>query len=184
MSDPADSLGIQLEATLPLGWSALAPITLANSELQQQGNIALLRALSAIETAIPEHELHAEATQKTLERIEAKLDIVFLLLARLAGAQTALPAEKKLALAATQVSWVEPDQTPAIGQEIEVDIYLNPRLPQALKLAATVSEVNEKEGKTTVSATLQDTGDELSEWLTRTIFRYHRRALQARRQSV
>lgn len=184
MTGSNDSLGIQFEATLSLSWSALAPMTLANSELQQQGNIALLRALSSIETAIPEPELHAETTQKTLERIEAKLDIVFLLLAQLAGNQVQLPREKKLALAATQITWAEPDKVPATGQEIQVEIYLNPRLPQALKLVALVIELHEKEGETLVTATLQNAGEELTEWLTRTIFRYHRRALQARKQSV
>lgn len=184
MTDPAETLGILLEATLPMGWVPLATTTLANRELQQQGNIALLRALSAVEATVPEHELHADITQKTLERIESKLDIIFLLLAQLAGTQVLLPTEKKLVLAATQITWNESGNTPAVGQEIAVEIYLNPRLPQPLKLTASVTELYENEGETAITATLKDTGEELTEWLTRTIFRYHRRALQARKQSV
>lgn len=184
MTDATDFPGISFEATLPLEWATLPSLTLANSELQRQGNVALLRALSAIETVVPEHELHAEASQKALERIEAKLDIVFLLVARLAGAAALLPPEKKIILSAEQVIWQESGNLPAIGQTVQVSLTLNPRLPQPLLLPVSIKELRENESGAEVVATLQACGDELKEWLTRTIFRYHRRALQARKHSV
>lgn len=184
MTDATETPGISLEATLPLEWLPLPQLTLANTELQRQGNVALLRALASIETTVPERELHAEATQMALERVEAKLDIVFLLIARLAGARALLPQEINVMLSSTQITWLDTEKTPSIGQMVQIGLYLNPRLPQPLLLTASIKEVLEKEGGKEVIATLQDTGAELEEWLTRTIFRYHRRALQARKQSM
>ena len=184
MSEATTTPGVLLEATLPLEWATTPTLTQANNELQRQGNVALLRALSAIETSLPEHEVHTEATQKALERVEAKLDIVFLLLSRLAAANVMLPPEKAVTLSSETITWLESGASPTAGQSIQISIYLNPRLPQPLHLPVTVKDLHTMDNGVEVVATLQPLGNELEEWLTRTIFRYHRRALQARKQSL
>lgn len=184
MSEATTTPGLLLEATLPLEWIDAPTMTQASSELQHQGNVALLRALSAIETSLPEHEVHAEATQKALERVEAKLDIVFLLLSRLASTSVTFPPEKPVTLSSNTITWTESGSAPVVGQSLQVTLYLNPRLPQPLHLPVTINDLRTKDSGVEVVGTLQSVGDELEEWLTRTIFRYHRRALQARKQSL
>jgi len=184
MSEATTTPGVLLEAILPLEWADIPTLTQANSELQRQSNVALLRALAAIETSLPEHEVHTEAAQKALERVEAKLDIVFLLLSRLASANAMFPPEKPFILSNETITWLESGIAPVVGQSVQINLYLNPRLPQPLHLPVTIKDLHAKEGGVEVIATLQSVGDELEEWLTRTIFRYHRRALQARKQSL
>jgi len=176
------SEGITLEVVLPLSWAARQTTSQANVEMQRQSNVSLLRALTSIEAMAPERELEDEATQKALERMESKLDIVMLLMAKLAGATGLLPSEKPVALRADSISWLEHENTPAIGESIMVSIFLNPRLPQPLLLSAQVRDLQNKDHGTQIEVTLEETGSELQEWLTRTIFRYHRRQVQARRQ--
>lgn len=174
--------GISLEAVLPLSWVARQATSQANAEMQRQSNISLLRALASIEAMAPERELEDEATQKALERMESKLDIVILLLAKMAGASGLLPSEKLLALRMDSMSWLEHEHVPMMGESVLISVYLNPRLPQPLLLSAQVCDLQNKDHGTQIEVTLEDTGEELQEWLTRTIFRYHRRQVQARRQ--
>ncbi|MFM9913527.1 MAG: PilZ domain-containing protein [Methylophilaceae bacterium] len=174
--------GIALEAVLPLSWAMRQIMSQANIEVQRQSNISLLRSLASIEAMAPERELEDEATQKALERMESKLDIVMLLLAKLAGASGLLPTEKPIALKVDSLTWLEHENAPTVGQSVLVSVYLNPRLPQPLLLSAQVRDLQTKHDGTHVEVTLEDTGDELQEWLTRTIFRYHRRQVQASRQ--
>lgn len=174
--------GIALEALLPLNWARRQTMSQANVEMQRQSNISLLRSLASIEAMAPERELEDEATQKALERMESKLDIVMLLLAKLAGATGLLPNEKPVALRTDSLIWLEHENVPTVGEPITVSVYLNPRLPQPLLLSAQVRDLQNKEHGTHIEVTLEDVGEELQEWLTRTIFRYHRRQVQVRRQ--
>jgi hypothetical protein len=174
--------GIALEVALPLSWTIHQATSQANTEARRQGNIALLRALASIEAATPERDIENENTQKALERIESKLDIVMLLLAKLAGATGLMPAEKMVILRTDVISWVENGNLPAIAQTLLINVYLNPKLPQPLLLNGQVRDLQLEDDGTRVSVVLENVSDELEEWLTRTIFRYHRRQLQARRK--
>ncbi len=93
MNEGSPNTGVALEATLPIAWSAAGEVTHSLAELRMQTNISLLRALAAIDVVAPEHETHGEATQKALERVEAKMDVVLLLVAQLMGVSKPLPPE-------------------------------------------------------------------------------------------
>lgn len=153
-------------------------------DLRRHGNLALLRALAVIESAGPEREHDLpDGVQKSLDHLESKLDLVLLLVAELTRARTSLPAEKAVTLFSDHIDWVDhDDHVPMVGQFILVSLYASLRLPQPLQLSATVSKVDTQPGVSQISARFDALDEELGEWLTRTIFRYHRRALQARRQ--
>ncbi|MCE9633524.1 MAG: PilZ domain-containing protein [Methylophilales bacterium] len=174
--------GLTIEAVLPLSWVTRQATSQANVEMQRQSNVSLLRALASMEAIAPERELGDEATQKALERMESKLDIVMLLLAKLAAASGLLPSEKPLALRTDSLSWLEHEHAPTMGESVMISLYLNPRLPQPLLLSAQVCDLQNKDHGIQIEVKLEDAGEELQEWLTRTIFRYHRRQVQARRQ--
>lgn len=172
-----------MQATLPLAWSMAGEISVANAELRMQTNIALLRALAAIDVIAPEHEAHVEPAQRALERMEAKVDMVMLMMAQLMGASMPLPEEKQVTLFNQSIIWLEHGATPAVDQPAVVELYLNPRLPQALKLPVMVKELQPMDTGVKIMAELQDNSEEFDDWLTRTLFRYHRRALQASKQA-
>ncbi len=179
MSVTAIVSAVSIESTLPLEWQPKPELSAGNIELQKQGNLALLRALASIEAVTPERDGHAEAIEKSIERVESKLDVVLLLVARMAAGSIALPPEKTVTLDTRYLAWDEPGPAPAVGSALLVNLFLNPRLPQPLQLAVTVESVS----GTQVVSVLEPLGDDLEEWLTRTIFRYHRRALQARKNA-
>jgi hypothetical protein len=176
--------GVFFEASLPLGWAPEHALGTAESEMRRNTNIALLRALASLEAQSADHEGDKQdAMQKMLERVESKLDLVLVLLAGGVHRPAAIPHEKNVTLYSRIVRWDEPSDTaPGLGQRILVSLYLSPRLPQPLLLSAQVDTVDAGSEKAVVTARFTAADDESGEWLTRTIFRYHRRALQARRQ--
>ncbi len=179
MSVAAVVSAVCIESVLPLEWQPKPNLTQGNIELQKQGNLALLRALSSIEATTPERDAHAEAIEKSIERVESKLDVLLLLVARMAAGSITMPSEKAITLDTQHLAWDETGTLPDVGSELLVNLYLNPRLPQPLQLVVKVETV----AGTQVVGALEPLGDDLEEWLTRTIFRYHRRALQARKSA-
>jgi hypothetical protein len=184
MHDEAQAAGISLEAVLPLAWTAEPQASNATRDLRRHGNLALLRGLAVIESATGEREHDLpEGVQKSLEHLESKLDLALLLLAELIHSRTALPPECRVTLYSDRIEWDAGDMpAPAVGEAILVSVYPSLRLPQPLQLPAVVTGVVSGPGSTRVFARIEALDAELGEWLTRTIFRYHRRALQARRQ--
>jgi hypothetical protein len=175
--------GVSLEATLPLTWSVAEEISHSHAELRSQTNISLLRALAAIDVVTPEHETYGEPTQKALERVEAKMDMVLLMVAQLMGVSKPLPAETAVSMFNQGITWLEQGEAPAVGQSVVVDLYLNVRLPQALHLPVMVKELQPQDKGIKVVAEFLSATEDFDEWLTRTLFRYHRRALQASKQA-
>jgi hypothetical protein len=183
MNEASPQAGVSLEATLALAWAPTGEVSATQKELRTQTNIALLRALAAIDVVASEHEAHAEPAQKAMERVEAKVDVVLLMVAQLMGANVPLPPETQVAMFSQNITWLENGAAPAVGSSVVVDLYLNPRLPKALHLPAMVQELQTQENGVKVVAELLDITEEFDEWLTRTLFRYHRRALQASKQA-
>jgi len=184
MSENIPASGVCLEARLPLGWTVEQESSAATLDLRRHGNIALLRALAAIESAAPEREHDLpEVMQKSLDHLESKLDLVLLLVAGLARTGADMPPEKQVTLFSDRIVWVETvGSAPIEGQRLLTSLYLNPRLPQPLQLLVVVTGIDIQSGYAHVSAQFDRLDEELGEWLTRTLFRHHRRALHAQRQ--
>jgi len=185
MSEISSDSGVSFETAIPLGWTVENAITAAEKDSRRNTNIALLRALGALESVSAEHEHDKQdAVQKALERVESKLDLVLLMVAGLMRAGAHMPPEKIVTLHSDHAAWRErSDNVPSSGQQILLSLYLSARLPQPLQLSATVTNIETVSNDVArISARFNDTDEEFVEWLTRTIFRYHRRALQARRQ--
>lgn len=186
MQDAAPS-AITYQAKLPLAWTAPAAPDSATLALWHHGNLALLHALATLEAAAPpDSERESDhAYSKTLDRIEAKLDLSLTLLARLIGQQAILPPQRAVTLAAEGLSWsCPPDEAPADGSDVLIALYLSPRLPEPLHLWSRVAcrTGADHDRSSHCHAAFLDKEAEMEEWMTRTLFRYHRRALQARRQ--
>lgn len=179
MSVADETPGITYQASLPLSWGEVPQPTLATLIASRHSNIALLRTLAALEASVPErdHELDTHAA-KALERLETKLDIALNMLAQLAARDISMPATTPIVLGARQVEWHGNTPQPAQGQYVAITLYLSPRLPQPLRLYSRI--VVSENGRCLAKFLDQDA--EFDEWMTRTLFRYHRRGLQARHQ--
>ncbi len=175
--------GVYCPATLPMSWQAeLAPSD-NDIAMWMYGNVTLLRALATIEALQPDSEGSQGAGQvKVLERLEFKIDLALNLVAKLLTQNTALPPACPLFIGATGMEWICGMSAPMPGEGILISAYISPKLPQPLVLPATVAAVREEESGVRIYATFTHLSEEAREWLSRTVFRYHRRAIQTLHQ--
>jgi predicted transcriptional regulator len=172
-----EASGIAYQASLPLCWRELDAPTVSELLAWRYANIALLRGLATLEVASSDLDHEADTPQaKALERLESKLDIALSMLARVTTRDISMPPPQAITLRAERIEWASDQPLPAEGREIAISLYLSPRLPEPLQLHARVVDATPHR----CIATLLDDEPEFEEWMTRTLFRYHRRGLQAR----
>jgi hypothetical protein len=175
-TSPNESSGIAYRANLPLGWRAETPDA-ARQAACLHANVALLRALAIIESAPSERDHEPDSPlARSMDRLEAKLDIAMSLLSRLAMQRVDMPPQVPVTLTSAAVEWSGEQGLPDSGDEVLITLYLSEKLPEPLQLNARV--VYSAEGRCVAEILCRD--PEFEEWLTRTLFRYHRRSLQAR----
>jgi len=182
MSD-IESSTVGYTANLPLSWKPVSDVDKTEQVGRLHSNLALLRGLASIEAAALteiEHERDA-LLSKALERLEAKVDIAINLLARLTLSQTELPKPMAVTLRAQSIEWIDATP-PELNQEVTLTVYLSPKLPEPLILQARIIEVKHLDTAYRCIAELHERDEEFEEWMIRTVFRYHRRELQARHQ--
>jgi len=136
----------------------------------------MLHALALMES-LPEKDTDADpAIAKAIQRLEAKLDIVLSQLSRLAAQDASRLSHTRVSLGATHLTWETHSEVPPPGTSIKLTLNLSPMLYEGIQLYARVTESS----ATTCRAEFVDQDEEFVEWMTRTLFRYHRRELQAR----
>jgi hypothetical protein len=81
-------------------------------------------------------------------------------------------------LSAQAVAW-KSDSLPPAGSAVLITLHISSRLPQPLRLTAIVK----RSGQGGAEAVFTHLGEELQDWLERTVFRQHRRHIQAMHQA-
>jgi hypothetical protein len=166
--------GISLHARLPLAWAATHAFPQSLLAEWMHGNLVCLQALAALESH--EKEFDASATgEHAAERLEAKVDLLLQLVGELMRKQQPSPPSTDVVLDAQEVIW-EAAAPIAGGSDGVLTLFLSPRLHWPLALPVHVTGVQ----GTKVHARLIHLSEDVQEWLERTLFRYHRRALHAR----
>ncbi|MDD5330852.1 MAG: PilZ domain-containing protein [Sulfuricella sp.] len=176
--------GVYYPATLPLSWQADFAPSDDNIANWMYGNVTLLRALATIEALPPDSDGNQSGgSTKVLERLEFKIDLALNLVAKLLTQNTALPPACPSFIGATGIEWIGEGNAPMPGEGILISAYISPKLPQALVLPAKVAAVREEADGTRIYATFTHLSEEVQDWLSRTVFRYHRRAIQTLHQA-
>lgn len=175
--------GVAYSALLPLVWQPADSLAPAQLSAWQQSNIDLLRALATIETVAGDREKELGAAGKAYERLEAKLDVVLDMLSLLLAERRELPPQQQLILRASGLEWYT-EQAPAASDAGLLTLYLSPKLPQPLILSARIVACTPAGTGQRVQAEFTHLSEELSDWLERTVFRYHRRAVQQAHQTT
>lgn len=170
MSEP----GISLHAHLPLAWAAAHTFPQPLVTEWMHGNLVCLQALATLETAGHEGEREATGHDSPAARLEAKVDLALYLLGELIKGSRPLPTAVDVVLHAQSVEWSSATP-PAPQTRGIVTLYLSPKLPWPLILPSQIVGV---EGQH-VRAHLLHMSEEAQEWLDRTLFRHHRRAVHA-----
>jgi hypothetical protein len=178
MTKQSELQGIFYAAELPLSWTALSRIQPLKIQQWQHEALTLLHALAVIETPVVEADRDISSSAgKSMERLEAKLDLALNLMMQLVRQQAELPPPHSVILRADAIEWTD-TAAPPVAQQILLSLHLSPLLAQALLIPATVTTVETLENGTRVRASFTHLNQEMEDWLERTLFRYHRRSIQ------
>ncbi len=171
---------IFFEARLPLRWQGGLTPTPEELGDWMHTNAVLLRALAAFENKLGEAAEGTTGAGKIMERLEAKVDLAILLLAKIAALGGDQPKACPIALSAGEIAWIA-DDAPEPGEAINLTLHIDPSLPQPLQLPASVVAVTPlAEGKQ-VTASFTHLSEECQDGLERMVFRQHRHHIQAMR---
>lgn len=178
MTIQAEPQGVFYAAELPLGWQALNSPQPTQIAQWQHEAVTLLRALPVIETPLAETERDIAAPAgKAVERLEAKLDLALNLISQLVRQNSQLPLAQPIVLRANTLEW-RSETAPRQDQQILLALHLSPLLPQALIIPALVTSVSPQEKGFLIKASFLHLNPDLEDSLERTLFRFHRRAIQ------
>jgi Atypical PilZ domain, cyclic di-GMP receptor len=174
--------GLIYEELLPLAWTP-GPLAdgLALARLNAD-NHQLLGAESSLDEVRVHEALKDEspALLHELQRLEYKVNILLRLTAELAVRSSGLPPAVRVRLTSHALEWFG-GQTPLVGATGLLAVYINPALPQPLKIPCVVA--GERRVDEMPVAQLRFTGlsDAVVEMLDKLIFRHHRRLVAGAR---
>lgn len=182
MSAPFLGDGLVFEELLPLAWVPGPPAVGAALARLNADNHQLLGAESSLDEVRVSEALKEEspALVHELQRLEYKLNILLRLTAELAQRSAALPPPQRARLAAGGVEWFGA-AAPALGASGLVHIYINPALPQPLKIPAVVIGERSDAGERVAQLRFQDLSDSVVDLLEKLVFRHHRRLVAVAR---
>lgn len=173
--------GIEFQSLMAVEWQSVNQLTRELMDEWARSNVALLRALATIEgaAAVDTDNEPVAPGNRAIERLEAKIDLALKLLNKLLEQQRQLPERGPATLSASKMRWITTNP-PNSQETVVLSVHLSDRLPEPLVLPATITDITSAANGVEVTATFVEPDEELTEWLERTIFRYHRRAIQSR----
>ena len=170
--------GLVFEDTLPLSWTP-GPLV-EGSELARLNadNHQLLGAVYSLEEGRVHEALKDEspALVHELQRLEFKLNILLRLTAEMSLRHSALPAPRKIRLAARGLEWLGAD-APAVGSTGTLQLYINPAVPQPLKLSCAVASERQIDSQRAAQLRFHGVSTLVVELIDKLIFRHHRRLI-------
>jgi hypothetical protein len=182
--------GLTFEDRLPLAW-AEGPLP-QGAELARLNadNHQLLGAEASLEEARGGEALvkdESPALVHELQRLEFKLNVLMRLMADLVARSSPLPPVQTARLGARGLEWNHAAEAradtkgPRVGTTGLVYIYINPALPQPLKLACEVRGERTEKGARIVQLEFRDLSEAVRDLLEKLIFRHHRRLIAGAR---
>lgn len=176
-SNPTLGQGVVYEARLPLAWQAIEKLPGEQSLLSlNDHNESVLRSVLSLEEVINEHAEEGAVAAQELGRIEAKVNLVLDLLAQLIAVQSHIPPKAAVCLGADFLEW-STAMVPQPGQWVEVEIYLHPSFPRALRLVGEVHPATGRLPAPAVAVTFSGLSEPVQDALEKLIFRHHRRTV-------
>lgn len=174
--------GLIFEEMLPLSWSAGAlPGGIELSRMNADNHQLLGAEASLDEARVPEAlKDESPALVHELQRLEFKLNILLRLTAELAVRNSALPPPQRVRLSASGLQWFG-ELAPAAGATGVLSAYINPALPQPLKISCSVLAAAASEGVRVAQLRFHGLSDVSVDLLEKLIFRHHRRLIAGAR---
>lgn len=164
------------EDMLPLNWGireqgAQAP----NHARVAEHNEHVMRCVNLLGEQIIDKVDEESETDSALIRLEAKVNLILEMVSNLDRNSTNLPDVTQVKLAAGGIEWRCQGVLPGEGDDIWVTIYVDNRIPEAMKLAARVLTVVADGSEAVVCARFEEMGEAVQDQMEKMIFRNHRR---------
>jgi hypothetical protein len=174
--------GLIYEELLPVAWTQ-GPLAegLVLARLNAD-NHQLLGAESSLDEVRVHEALKDEspALLHELQRLEYKVNILLRLTAELALRSSGLPSADRVRLTSRALEWFGA-QTPAVGATGLLAVYINPALPQPLKIPCVVAGERRAEAMRVAQLRFMGLSDAVVQMLDKLIFRHHRRLVAGAR---
>jgi Atypical PilZ domain, cyclic di-GMP receptor len=174
--------GLVFEEALPVVWTP-GPLAegLALARLNSD-NHQLLGAESSLDEVRVHEALKDEspALVHELQRLEYKVNILLRLTAELALRNSGLPPAERVRLTPRALEWFA-EQTPAVGSTGLLAVYINPALPQPVKIPCVVAGERLHDNVRAVQMRFSGLSEAVIEQLEKLIFRHHRRLVAGAR---
>jgi hypothetical protein len=176
--------GLVFEEVLPLVWTQ-GPLAegLALARLNAD-NHQLLGAESSLDEVRVHEALKDESAAliQELQRLEYKVNILLRLTGELAMRNSALPPPQRVKLTSRALEWYG-EWAPAMGSTGLLSVYINPALPQPVKIACVVEGERQQDDERVAQMRYVGVSDAVVEQLDKLIFRHHRRLVAGARVS-
>jgi hypothetical protein len=174
--------GLVFEEALPLVWTEgpLAEgLTLARLNAD---NHQLLGAEASLDEVRVHETLKDEsaALVQELQRLEYKVNILLRLTAELALRNSGLPPPQRIRLTSRALEWFG-ELAPALGSTGLLSVFINPALPQPVKIPCVVAGERMQEDVRVAQLRYSSLSDAVVEQLDKLIFRHHRRLVAGAR---
>ena len=145
-------------------------------------NHQLLGAESSLDEVRVHEALKDEspALVHELQRLEYKVNILLRLTAELALRNSGLPPAQRVRLTPRALEWFG-EQTPAVGSTGLLAVYINPALPQPVKIHCVVAGERVQDNMRAVQMRFSGLSEAVIEQLEKLIFRHHRRLVAGAR---
>ena len=182
MAESFLSGGLIFEELLPLAWVAGPLPHGADLARLNADNHQLLGAeYSLEEVRVPEAlKEESQALLHELLRLEYKLNVLLRLTADLAARSAALPPQQPIRLGAHGLEWIGAG-APPVGQSGMLQVYINPALPQPLKIPCVVVGERMHNGERVAQLEFRELSEAVVDMLEKLIFRHHRRLVKGAR---
>jgi hypothetical protein len=174
--------GLIFEESLPVAWVAGAlPDGLLLTRLNAD-NHQLLGAESSLDEVRVHEALKDEspALLHELQRLEYKVNILLRLVGELALRSSGLPAAQRVRMSARALEWVG-EAGPAAGATGLLSLYINPALPQPLRIPCVVAGQRIIDDSHATQLRFMGLSEAVVDMLEKLIFRHHRRLVAGAR---
>ena len=174
--------GLIFEEALPVVWTA-GPLAEGTALARLNAdNQQLLGAESSLDEVRVHETLKDEspALVHELQRLEFKMNILLRLTAELAMRHSALPPPQRVRLSSSGLEWFS-DAPLAAGSTGMLALYINPALPQSMKIPCIVAGERMQNNARAAQLRFRGLSDAVVELLEKLIFRRHRRLVAGAR---
>jgi hypothetical protein len=170
------------EESLPVAWAPGALAQGAALARLNADNHQLLGAESSLDEVRVHEALKDEspALLHELQRLEYKVNILLRLTAELALRSSGLPPAERVRMTSRALEWFG-EHSPATGATGLLSIYINPALPQPLRIPCTVVGQLRLEDSRATQLRFEGLSDAVVDMLEKLIFRHHRRLVAGAR---